>query len=93
MTTYNFFKNVFLKVLNEHAPYKKKILRANHAPYMTKALRKVIMKRSQLQTKYFKERTAENELVNKKQRNFSQQTLSKRKEEMLQQFRFEENNR
>ena len=42
---------------------------------MTKALRKVIIKRSQLQTKYFTERTVENELFNKKHRNFLQQAL------------------
>ena len=34
-------------VLNIHAPLKKKVIRANHVPYMTKSLRKAIMKRSQ----------------------------------------------
>ena len=40
------FEKVFLKVLNKHAPLKKKFIRANHALYMTKKLRKAIMKRS-----------------------------------------------
>ena len=34
------FEVTFLKVLKEHAPMKKKVLRANNKPYMTKALRK-----------------------------------------------------
>ena len=48
------FDEIFLKVLNRHAPLKKKMLRANHAPYVSKALRKAIMKRSCLENIYFK---------------------------------------
>ena len=33
------FEKVFLDVLNKHAPLKKKVVRANHAPYITKTLR------------------------------------------------------
>ena len=40
------FDEILLKVLNRHALLKKKMIRANHAPYMSKALRKDIMKRS-----------------------------------------------
>ena len=43
------FEKVFLDVLNKHAPLKKKVVRANHAPYITKTLRKAIMKRSYLE--------------------------------------------
>ena len=46
------FKTTFIEVLNKHAPLRKKFLRVNHAPYITKTLRKVIMRRSQLETKY-----------------------------------------
>ena len=42
-----------LSFLNRHASIKKKVIRANHAPYVTKALRKAIMKRSQLEKIYF----------------------------------------
>ena len=49
---YETFEEKFLKVLNKHAPLKKKFIRANHVPYMTKNLRKAIMKRSQLENKY-----------------------------------------
>ena len=47
VNNYSLFKSVFIGVFNRHAPIKKKVLRANHATYVTKALRKAIMKRSQ----------------------------------------------
>ena len=34
------FEQIFLEILNIHEPIKKKLLRANHVPYMTKALKK-----------------------------------------------------
>ena len=40
------FHRVFLNLLNIQAPLKKKILRSNNSPFMTKTLRKVIMIRS-----------------------------------------------
>ena len=39
----------FLKVLNIHSPLKRKLLRANYAPYISKTLRKFIMRRSYLE--------------------------------------------
>ena len=51
---YQPFENAFLKVLDMHAPIKKKIVRANDAPYMTKALRKAIATRSRLENVYTK---------------------------------------
>ena len=56
---YETFEEEFLQVLNNHAPLKKKFIRANHAPYMTKNLRKAIMKRSQLENKYISNSTVE----------------------------------
>ena len=61
---------IFLEILNIYAPLKKKLLRANHVPYMTKALRKAVMKRSELESKYVKNKTSENLRSYKKQRNF-----------------------
>ena len=49
-----------LSPLNKHAPFKKSILRANHKLYATKAMRKAIMKRSDLVTKYKKNPTDAN---------------------------------
>ena len=59
LDNYSSFENVFIDVLDRHTPIKKKVIRANHAPYVTKTLRKAIMKRSQLDKIYFKKRTQE----------------------------------
>ena len=57
---YSQFHEIFRKTLDAIAPQKKKILRFNHNPFMTKALRKAIMVRSTLKNKYNKNRTGEN---------------------------------
>ena len=57
ISNYESFETTFIEVLNKHAPLKKKLLRANHAPYITKTLRKAIMRRFQLETKYLKTKT------------------------------------
>ena len=67
----------FEKVLNNHAPLKKKFIRANHVPYMTKALRKAIMKRSQLESKYYRDSTVKNGNKYKKQKNFCSKLYKK----------------
>ena len=53
-STRNFskFQEIFLNVLDIHAPMKKKYIRANEVPYMTKPLRKAIMTRSRLENKF-----------------------------------------
>ena len=38
----------FVKTLNKHAPLKTKVIRGNHKSFITKKLRKAIMKRSAL---------------------------------------------
>ena len=68
-TDYDSFQDVFNEVLNKHAPTKKKYVRANHVPFMTRALRKAIMLRSRLRNKHNKSRTAENWNNFRKQRN------------------------
>ena len=67
---YSRFHEIFLKTLDAIAPIKKKILRFNHNPFMSKALLKAIMVRSKLTNKYNKNRTEENWDSYKKQRNF-----------------------
>ena len=54
---YETFHNVYLNVLNEHAPIK--VIRGNQAPHITKGYRKTVMKRSELKTKYLKNLTLE----------------------------------
>ena len=51
---YNNFRNCFEKVLDKHAPMKKKYARANVGPFMNRALRKATMLRSQLKSRYNK---------------------------------------
>ena len=43
-----------MNLLDHHVPLKKKVLRSNNAPYITKKLRKVIMIRSQFEKGYWK---------------------------------------
>ena len=64
---YSEFEKVFVNILNEHAPFKKKFLRVNYAPYMTKRPRKAIMKRSEPKSKYLKFETQESIKSCKKQ--------------------------
>ena len=52
-------------------------IRANHVPYMTKSLRKAIMKRSQLESKYLRNSTVENMKIYKKQKNFCSRLYKK----------------
>ena len=54
------FQNTLYDILNKHAPLKKKYVRANNSPFMTKQLRKMIMNRSRSKNLYLKNRTVEN---------------------------------
>ena len=54
---YQHFLNIFIEVLNKHAPMKQKYLRANQERFMTKNLHKAIMKRSRLRNKFLSNRT------------------------------------
>ena len=49
-TTYDYpcFQNIFITLLNKHAPIKRKIMRFNNNPFMSKSLRKAIMYRPKL---------------------------------------------
>ena len=58
---------------------KTKYVRANDGPFMTKALRKAVMLRTQLRNRYNKERTPGNRNVFKKQRNMCVKTLRQAK--------------
>ena len=48
---YETLDKIFLELFNTQAPCKKKVVRANHKPYITKKSRKAIMKRSSLENK------------------------------------------
>ena len=46
--------HVYLNVVNKYEPIKTKAIRGNQAPYIAKAYRKAVMKRSILKTKHLK---------------------------------------
>ena len=59
ISTHNYspLEKGFLETPNDHAPLNQKTISANHALYMAKTLRKAMMHRSQLETKYRKQST------------------------------------
>ena len=62
------FLNIFLDILNKHAPMKQKYLRANQGRFMTIDLHKAIMKQSRLMNQFLGDRTDISREENKKQR-------------------------
>ena len=66
---YSSFETAFDRVLDKHDPIKKKFVRANDKPFMTRVLRKATMLRSRLRNKYNEDRTAKNWNNFRKQRN------------------------
>ena len=53
----------------KHVPLKKKYFRANHVNFMTKELKKTIIKRSNLGNDFLKDRNDASQSVYRKQRN------------------------
>ena len=76
---YDNFIKTFLAVLVKHVPIKKKYLRANHANFVTKQLRKAIMKRLKLRNDFLKDRNDASESAYRKQRNLCVILLRKAK--------------
>ena len=83
ISLYHVLEKIFLKVLGRYAPIKSKTIRANHAPYVTKTMRKTIMKRTELQHSYFKTRSSENLKLFKCHRNFCCRLYKREKKEIL----------
>ena len=73
------FKEIFLKVLDKHAPRKQKYIRANNSNYITKALRIGVMNRSRLCNKFLRDRTKESKIAHDKQRTIWVSLLRKTK--------------
>ena len=69
----------FLTIVNKHALLKKKIVRGNEAPFMTKKSQKVIYTRSRLKNKMNKNPTEKNITAYKRQRNLCFHLLKKLK--------------
>ena len=66
---YNKLTQIFSKVLDYHAPVKKKVVRGNQAPFMTRDLSKAIMIKSKAKNQYVKWPSRENYLAFKKAKN------------------------
>ena len=76
--------DIFIRVLDRHAPIKTKKVRGNNGHFMTKALSKEIMHRSNLKNNFNKKPTEENKRLYKKQRNFCVALLKKEEKNVQQ---------
>ena len=77
------FLNVFKKVLDIHAPIKRRYITANQRPFMNKTLQKAKITRSRLRNKFLKNKTQSNEIAYKKQRNYCVSLFRKEKKVSL----------
>ena len=68
-------------MLNNHAPRKKKYIRGNNKPFMTKAYSKAIMARTRFRNKFLKNPSEQNKETYNKQRNYCVSLLRKDKKE------------
>ena len=66
-TNYSALINTFSLIGENHTPLKKKIVRENHAPFITEDLRKVIYTRSRLKKEYIKNPSEVNRKLYKRQ--------------------------
>ena len=71
-------------------PFRKKILQHNDDPFMTKELRKEIMKRSKFKNNYNNNRHYENWLLYKKQRNYCLSLLRKTRKSYFEKLNIKE---
>ena len=68
-----------LSILDKHAPKNEKFIRENNSNFVTKNLRKAIMKSSKLRNKYLREIRNEAKNLSNKQRNLCMNILRKNK--------------
>ena len=66
---YEKLSEIFVDILNHHAPLKEKQIRGNHAPFMTKELSKAIMEKPKSRNKYLKWPSRENYVSYKRSKN------------------------
>ena len=85
------FQSIFTPVLHNHAPIKKKILRFNNNPFMTKTLRKAVMHRSKLKNILNKKRSEDDWTNYENQRNFCVNLVRKTKKDYFQNLNIRDN--
>ena len=66
-------------ITNQFSPLKQKLIRNNNQPFMTKTLRKTIMRRSKFRDKFNEEKNIENWSEYKRQRNLCSSLLKQSK--------------
>ena len=76
---YGAFDKIVDDVLNDHAPLRRKTIRANDSPFMIKSLRKAILTRTRLRNRYNKVSSDKNWKAFKKQLNTCVMLLRKAK--------------
>ena len=76
----NLFKETVNTILEKDAPTKKKYVRANQAPFITKTLSKEIMKRSRLRNKFLNTKSDIDKKVYNEQRNYVASLFRKKKD-------------
>ena len=82
---YSIFTRIFQNILNKYAPLKRKKIRGNQAPFMTKELSKAIMNKSRTRNKYLKWASRENFLAMKKAKNICNKLNKSNKRSYFQQ--------
>ena len=83
LVDYKTFEQIMTDVLNKHAPVKMKTVRGNNKPFMSKILRKAIMKRSMLKNKYIKTKTSESLKEYHTQKNYTNRLAKKEKSNFI----------
>ena len=83
LLNYKAFEHVITETLNKHAPIKTKTVRGNNKPFMSKVLRKAIMKRSMLKTKYIKDKTSVSLKEYHTQKNYTNRLAKKEKSNFI----------
>ena len=76
---YSRFEEIVLNLLSSQAPFKKRMVRANHRVLLNKEIHKAIMVRSRLRNKFLKEKTAFSRKAYNKQRNYCDKLIQKSK--------------
>ena len=74
---YDYFKLIFMAILNKHAPMKKKFIKGNNAPFLNKTLSQAFIHRCKLKNKYNKCPSEQNKISYNLQRNYCVSLLKK----------------
>ena len=80
---YDDFKEIFMEILDKHAPLKEKTVRGNNTPFMNKTLSKAFMLRAKLKNRCNLYPTEINILNYKKQKTYCVNLVNKTKKIIL----------